>query len=564
MKNLRFKKILLISRKEKTAREVSLNNQKVAILGPNGTGKSSLIKSLYAAFGADPEKTHPKWKRAGVEILLEFSVDGDDYTIVRKGSRFGLFEGNGAPILITSKIAAELAPQIAELLDFKLRMKSKSSEGVVIPPPAFCFLPFYSDQDDSWTNTWNGFSRLQMMADYKREAAKYHSGMRPNAYYDAMADKQDTQLQVKEFYAERKSLGRAKARFDKRRVKLGFDMDPEQFAVQISKLLVQCELVREKQDAVKATISELFSERVLISEQVRISKAALKELDADYKFSSSLEAEVVLCPTCGTSHDNNFASRFSIVSDADSCRDFIGEGEQSLRSINARIDAANNQLKAIAKQAVSLERLLSEERGKVKLRDLLSGESDRILQETFDEEFSKIDEKISKLLLQIKTSEEEMSELTNRERRAQILETYTGFMTKFLKELDVHSLAEADYKTIEGRIKDTGSELPRAILAYKFAFLHTMLKHSSSPLCPMVIDSPLQQDQDDDNVQRILNFVLKNSPADCQLILGSVKLHGVKFDGLEVSTSEKGKLLNATHFEQVKKAIDPFIDQLFA
>ena len=135
-------------------------------------------------------------------------------------------------------------------------------------------------------------------------------------------------------------------------------------------------------------------------------------------------------------------------------------------------------------------------------------------------------------------------------------------MTKFLKELDVHSLAESDYKSIEGRIKDTGSELPRAILAYKFAFLHTMMKHSSSPLCPMVIDSPLQQDQDDENIQRILKFILKNVPQNCQLILGSVQLHGVDFDGLTVPTSQKGKLLREDIYEDVKREVDPLVDQL--
>lgn len=564
MKNLRFKKVLLMSRKEKAAQAIDLDNKRVAILGPNGTGKSSLIKSLYASFGADPEKTHPKWKDADVEILLVFSVDGEDFSIVRKGGRFGMFDADDNVLLITSSVTNELAAQVASLLDFRLRMKRKNAPAVVIPPPAFCFLPFYSDQDKSWTDTWNGFSALQMMDNYKTEAARYHSGMRPNDYYDAWIEKQDANLLANEFEAEKASLRKAKDRVDGKRVNLGFDLNPEHFADRIESLLRECEAVRKRQDEVKSQISGLFSEKVLISEQVRISAAALKELDSDYRFAASLEVESVLCPTCGTTHDNNFVSRFSIVSDADSCRNFISEGGEKLRSINKRIEKANEELARIASQATAIESLLSEERDKVKLHDLLIGESDRLLQETFDEEFSELDSKIGDLLSTAREADKRMNNLTNQARRKKILETYVGFMTKFLKELDVHSLAETDYKAIEGRIKDTGSELPRAILAYKFAFLHTMMEYSSSPLCPMVIDSPLQQDQDSENIQRILKFILENVPENCQLILGSVQLHGVDFDGLTVSTSQKGKLLSEDVYEDVKRAVDPFVDQLLA
>jgi len=62
MKNLRFKNVLLLSRTEQTARQEDLSCAKTAILGGNKRGKSCLIKSLYQAFGADPEITHPNWK----------------------------------------------------------------------------------------------------------------------------------------------------------------------------------------------------------------------------------------------------------------------------------------------------------------------------------------------------------------------------------------------------------------------------------------------------------------------------------------------------------------------
>jgi hypothetical protein len=160
MKSLKFKKIWLLSRKESSGRVEDLSATATAILGTNGTGKSSLIKSIYYAFGADAAKVHPKWKGAGVEVRLDFSVDDVDYSIVRSGSSFGLFDADHELIWTAASIVADLGPKIASLLDFQLKLTSKQTDKVMVPPPSFCFLPFYFDQDASWQSTWSSFRAI--------------------------------------------------------------------------------------------------------------------------------------------------------------------------------------------------------------------------------------------------------------------------------------------------------------------------------------------------------------------------------------------------------------------
>jgi hypothetical protein len=60
---------------------------------------------------------------------------------------------------------------------------SGHDEDVVIPPPAYIFAPFYIDQDQSWTKPWDSFTRMYL----PDSLADYHSGLRPNAYYEAKA-----------------------------------------------------------------------------------------------------------------------------------------------------------------------------------------------------------------------------------------------------------------------------------------------------------------------------------------------------------------------------------------
>lgn len=561
---MRFKRLLLLSRKERAAKVANLNQPITAVLGANGTGKSSLLKSIYAVFSANSDKIHPGWQNSNTELMMDFEIGQTSFTMVRKNETYGLFSAEGEVILITSSVMKELSPILANLLDFKLRMQIKKEDGLVVPPPAFCFLPFYVDQVCSWADNWTGFAKLQMMHEYKKQASYYHSGLRPNEYYEALADKLDAENCIQLIGDEKFSLEKAKTLLDHQHDRLSFDINIDQFRDRITKLTQECEKVKAQQDIVKSGISKLFSEKVLLAEQVRISQVALKELEADSNYADKLVEEEVLCPTCGTVHENNFLSRFSIVADADSCRDFIATGNAKLSEIEARIVKANERLDRISAESISIQRILTEERGQIKLQDIVDGAAERAIQHKFSSEFEKLDTRLAEHLLKLEGAKEVMRELASRKRSEEILSTFSEKISKFLALLDVHSLAETDYQTIVGKIRDTGSELPRAILAYKFAFIHTMIQHSSSPLCPIVIDSPLQQDQDDENIKRILNFIVQNTPNECQLILGSVQMHDVNFEGTVIETNQKGKLLNSEEYNFVKEQFDPFIDQMFA
>src|SRR5437773_1792383 len=83
---------------------------------------------------------------------------------------------------------------------------------------------------------------------------------------------------------------------------------------------------------------------------------------------------------------------------------------------------------------------------------------------------------------------------------------------KFLQKLEVPNLTEKNYKAIDSNIRETGSDLPRALLAYYYAFIHTMKRYSTSAFCPIVVDTPVQQDQDHTNAARMISFCLGETP----------------------------------------------------
>ncbi len=122
------------------------------------------------------------------------------------------------------------------------------------------------------------------------------------------------------------------------------------------------------------------------------------------------------------------------------------------------------------------------------------------------------------------------------------------------------------YKSVIVRMSEAGSGLPRALLAYAFSILGTMRQYSSSVFAPVIIDSPIQQEQDKQNHRRILEFIRDNRPSDAQLVMGVVDAKAVDFGGKTVDlTNPKRSVLVQEENESAEEELRPFVQKsLFA
>ncbi|WP_306257991.1 hypothetical protein [Pararhizobium sp. IMCC21322] len=128
MKRLKFRKLWLLSNQEKKARVEDFSSLTTTVVADNDFGKSSLVKSLYATLGADPSRTPEPWKNAKVETLLEFEIDGSAFFMLRQAGRFALFDEVRTLTWTGNSVVKDLAPKIAELLDFEITAKLKGGE----------------------------------------------------------------------------------------------------------------------------------------------------------------------------------------------------------------------------------------------------------------------------------------------------------------------------------------------------------------------------------------------------------------------------------------------------
>lgn len=187
MKRLNFKKLWIVSDKEESARIESVHNREIVVTGGglNRTGKSSFIKSLYMALGADPKKNNSDWEDLETKLLMEFTIDEVSFFSLRVGNNIGLFDAQGVPISVHYGVTKS-SQTWGRLLGSQVQLPNPNGH-LMHAWPAALFMPFYIDQDTGLNETWSSFGGLSAFKNYKDTLIDFHTGVRPKEYYQSKA-----------------------------------------------------------------------------------------------------------------------------------------------------------------------------------------------------------------------------------------------------------------------------------------------------------------------------------------------------------------------------------------
>jgi hypothetical protein len=562
LKHLIISEILLLSEKEKKARRESFDPTRTIVFGSNETGKSSLLKAIYYAFGAEPAKQHPRWRAAEVKTLVKFTVENSAFMLLRDESYFALFSGNGLFLKSFTRLVDDFAPYLAAMFDFGLVLASRQ-ETPQIPPPAFLFLPFYMDQDASWQNPWNGFDKLAQYAGWKSPLVDYHTGIRDNAYYAVSAGAITKQSSLNDIVNQEKGITAVAKKLDSDTSTAIFSLNPQVCDDQIKRLLSESEALLGQENKLKEKLTRLTNERQLQRTRLAIAKQALGELSADFKFLTDAPTEEIECPTCGNHYQNDFAVRFSIASDDDRVAEFIAH-------INAELDRVDKDLRGVYEeysvtksQAERIQMILAEKQEELTLGMVIESEGRRAADRLLTDQLNSCRLQRTEVEQQLEELKKEMKELDlkSSDVRAKAMEEYQRTLRRNFIALGVNTFSQDVFKSLTPSLFETGSTLPRALLAYNFSILDLVTKHSPATVCPIVIDSPNQQAQDPESLTRILEFIHGNQPKGTQLILGLENDLGIAFGGKTIKTEVKHALLKAEHYESAHRELFDLLKQ---
>lgn len=552
-----LREMTLVSRLEKRGRTLRFDPVATVIKGTNDTGKSSIIKSIFGAFGAEPFRAHERWRRAAVTILVRFSVGNSVFAILRQGKSFSLFDEKDQLLGSYQSVTKELAPRLAEIFRFGLLLQDHSLDSRV-PPPAFLFLPFYLDQEGGWIQNWNSFAKLSQFRNWKRPVVSYHTGIRPNEWYALKSRSRVLESERAERARQLATLEALLERLSSQLERVRFDVDIGAYKQEVDGLLRHCQALKSREEQYRDRLVELETERIRLQAQREIVTAARQELASDFEYASHRLDDDVDCPTCGATYANSFAERFGIANDEDRCVGLLEQLRDDLITNEARVREHRQTVDETALEVSSVSRALAEKQGEITLRDVIQAQGKREVAGELRSQLDQLMLEVADLDRAMEGINEKVKKLENRKRANEVGGTYRSLMRRHLRELSVDSLSEDSYKNLHSVIKETGSDLPRAILGYFFSILHLVREHSTASFCPIVIDSPNQQEQDSDNHLRVLEFIRDHRPEGSQLVLGLVEDLEVDFGGRVVELTEKDFALSEGSYLGCLEVISPY------
>ena len=556
MKKLILEELMILSLREKKAKKIRFNPEKTIIKGTNQVGKSSLIKSIYYTLGATPGMMHPNWLRTEPISLLKFRVSDEKFQVLRfDKKRFVVVNSSNETLSLDFK---GFSTYINELLDFKLIINSRQGNPE-IPPPAYLFLPFYIDQDKSWSKSWDSFSNLSQYSKWKLPLVNYHSGIKGNLYYTTKSELDKARQELDETSKEIEALNKILKNINKKLSEVDLSITIEDFNDEIQELLLECDTLKIDQNKIKQNLTELYNQKISLESKINIVQKSVGEFQKDYNYAVSKLEDNVDCPTCGAHYENNFAERFSIAEDQQRLEELLDELRTEYLKINEKITIQNKQF--IEKKSVyeKIQEVLNKKQSEIKLIDVIENEGKKRVKEIFKEEQTLIYTQIGKAEKERERLEKKLKEIDSKgkSRKEDIMTMFRSNFKINLERLNINTekFPLKNFQKMDATISETGSALPRALLAYYFAFLKVMSKYSTSTFCPIIIDSPNQQEQDKENLEAILNFIESNLPKNSQLVLGLVDDEDYTFD-----LNEKDSLLRKDDFEEVHEEIRPLLE----
>jgi hypothetical protein len=560
---LLLKQLRILSIPEKSAKLVTFHPQRNLITGENDVGKSSIIKSIYHSLGADVH-FDTVWEKADAISLLTFSFKNKDYNILRSRNHIGLFDSTGNLIQSFDSIIKGLSPYFAELFDNKLQLKQSKTNQRIPASPAIQFLPFYIDQDKSWSKPWDSFEGLGLFSSFKRDIIDFFSGIRPNEYYRLSEQIDLLSYQLTTLRNETAALSSVKKTVEKHIPKVTFDIDIKAFKKDIDRLILKLDALKSKEHEYRKNLIKQKNQEAFIDNEIILISKSIREINKDYEHSlNNLDCEIT-CPTCNASYENSMVSRFGLLEDIDTCRSLLSDYLEDKKKIAKKVAKFEGQLNLQVGKVREITSLLNVEKSKVRLKDIIQNESSKQVKDIFIKSQSNYSLQISEIEERQSTLRDNRSRLNNKERKESILSKFNTLIDLFLIKLNVHTLNSSGFSDIPLSIKAQGSDTPRALLAYYYAILYTAKEFTTLPLFPLIIDSPNQQDQDATNRHKIIKFIFENTPDEYQLILGTVDLHGVDYDGHTISPGKKLKLLDQDEYDDCYGVIAPLIDKLQA
>lgn len=566
MKRLVLKKLVIISQKSEEAKVVEFDDKLTVITGenPDGvtinrTGKSVVMKSIYYSLGVNLKKYTSNWNSLQLTTIVFFNYDDKQYELYRNKERFIL---KSKDTINFFKNISQLREYFVELFNFKIRMPIKKDDtSTVYAYPGAIFMPFYIDQDKGWSGTWDSFSDI-FNGQWKQEVLLYHMGIRTSKYYDLLEEKVDLELNNKENKRQETTLKiLLKNHIQKYKGYLDINLDLNTFAEEIAQLTNELNIQMNKRNIIKDEIVNCFNELREWEELFVTAEKVYNELirDVDY-IENDLQEDIVICPICGTTHENNIQHHFNMYSEIQECEETMQSYFEERSKIEKRVQKQMDELKELEDYVNRINEILERKREAVTFKDIVVAEGSKSILEDLRTELFQIETNIKKVQKRLNDITTEQRAITRAGKY--INDLYLENLKINLEILNVTDIDIKDLKKFKASFNSGGNDLPCAILAQIFTLYLISSRYSTTVSAPIVLDAIFQQEPAKEKINTIWDFVITNQPQNSQLIISTTEMHDKEVEGKVIQLTKEKGLLNKEDYISENENISFYKNEL--
>lgn len=550
MNKLVIKSLLIVDYENKKANKFRFSDSaNLIVSSTNGEGKSSLVKSIYYALGANLKSFPKGWNNSDYIFQLEVSIDDKDFLIKRHNKVISISDNGRVQVFENFK---EYSSWFQKKLGMNLELVSKNSDTPSLASVEALLSPMYIDQDKSWDgklfkDSFEGLGRYKP-SDFPKNVIDYYLNISDSKILDKESEKNEyskqldlvngkiTQIQsVYETYRSQKNVTETVPKnFEELKKELNFYIrETDKFSKEITEKIGELSKERIKLDILQQDLEELK----------KLSSKTKKRF-------SNIKHECVYCHSILTREqsltrlelaDNELAINVRM----DEISQQIDKSERKVQEKEWAIERLEEQFYQYHERLAELKQLSNIE--EYVNQNVLSELKKLEIQENLEK--TKLDSNISELKKEVIKLKKELNQ-----RAKEIEGEYEELKNELSVQIGSAGITDKKFRNFD-KLKGSGTNLNKDLLTFFLVYMNLIDSKSNISL-PFAIDSFVKNETDEKVLEKMFSAInTKFLNLKSQTFFSVIKDNLKYIDSRVSQVNIESPLLKSEYYDRLSKEI---------
>ncbi len=471
------------------------------IVGVKDSGKTTLVRSMLYTLGCDVKGFDFIDKYPSNIYIIDFNIDDDKFILIRKrikdgrGKNFFKIIKNNIEIF-TFFDTSNYKEFLNKIMKIEVVTRGKDKTETTLYPNHI-FLPFYTDQDNSWQNYLSGtFNGIVFIDNYKKVILEYFTGARPNEYYGLQLEKTNLVNQLDDLNALIKSKELI-IKENINNIKIIENIDVEDFKKQYDFFLKMYDNILNSEHELKKELNEKIYKK---NSYLDIRSKITQSID------SFIESELTnTCPNCEQIIHNIMENNYKLYQAKENLINERDKLNMYLKDIESEISITLKELNNLKEEDKSLKSKLDTTAKLVNLNDRADSYALNRVNSKLENEIDKLRIERDKKNESLEITKKELSELN----KYDVSTKYQELMISSFIELGVPFSYNNYYTSnLESvKISLSGATKVQAYIAQYLSIYQMITNNDKCITIPMFIDTFLKDDFNLQEIQKTTKYI---------------------------------------------------------